>query len=440
DKRFPPLDIVPHAQGKMFKIRSMITGHGQEGEFIAREHTISVDGQEFTREVWKQCSENPVYPQGGTWVYARAGWCPGMATDLAEYDVTSLMDQGELNSFDYTVFSGSGDSRYVVNNQLVTYGAANFTRDAAIVEVRRPSDRVEFARYNPAATQPVVAIRNNGSETLTSLTIEYGVTGASTHTFEWKGSLTFLDTQHVTLPTPTSWGSLPTNTFVVKVMQPNGQSDEYAKNDVSVSRFEKAPVFPRPIIVRYRTNKVPEQNYYEIRDATGKIVHSNYDATEPSTTYFDSLTLAPGNYTFTFFDDGENGIAWWAAPDDGNGTLALRKNRLSTGTAIKSFNPDFGRFTQQDFIIEGTASVGDQSQIVKAVRVFPNPATSVLNVELKGYDGQKFAYRIIDMTGKQVLLGSLSNGRIDISALSTGSYTLELLSDEGSSHISFIKE
>lgn len=140
DKRFPPLDIVPHAQGKMFKIRSMITGHGQEGEFIPREHTISVDGQEFTREVWKQCSENPVYPQGGTWVYARAGWCPGMATDLAEYDVTSLMDQGELNSFDYTVFSGSGDSRYVVNNQLVTYGAANFTRDAAIVEVRRPSD------------------------------------------------------------------------------------------------------------------------------------------------------------------------------------------------------------------------------------------------------------------------------------------------------------
>ena len=84
--------------------------------------------------------------------------------------------------------------------------------------------------------------------------------------------------------------------------------------------------------------------------------------------------------------------------------------------------------------------MGDQSQSVKALRVYPNPVTSVLNVELKGYDGQKFAYRIIDMTGKQVLLGSLSNGRIDLSAVPAGSYTLELLSDEGSSHISFIKE
>jgi hypothetical protein len=440
DKRYQPLMVLPRAEGKMFKVRSMITGHGQEGEFIGRNHIITVNGEKFERMVWKQCSENPVYPQGGTWIYARAGWCPGMATDLAEYDVTSLIVPGTENEFDYTVATGSGDSRYVVNNQLVSYGAPNFTRDAAIVEVRRPSDRVEFARYNPASTQPIVAIRNNGSETLTSLTIHYGVAGTPTNTFEWKGSLAFLDTAHIVLPTPSTWGDLDTNVFNVHVAQPNGKADEYAKNDSYSSRFAKAPVYTSGVVIRYKTNNVPEQNWYRITDAQGKTVLENFDAQDPLTTYYDSLTLAPGNYTFSFFDEGENGINFWATPDDGAGTLAFRKSRVNTGAALKTFNPDFGKFVHFDFAIAGGSSVSPSADAYKLIRLFPNPTKNVLNVELKGYEDEHFSYVIINVTGKQVATGVLKNEQIDLTRLSTGSYTLELRGKNGVSHIQFVKE
>lgn len=438
DKRFPALDVSVPAEAKTFKIRSMITGHGQEGEFITRNHTITVNGEEFTREVVKQCSENPVYPQGGTWVYTRAGWCPGAPTDLAEYDVTANMSAE--NIIDYTVQSGSGDSRYVVNNQLVSYGAPNFTNNATLVEVRRPSDRVEFARYNPAATQPIITVRNNGAAELTSLTIHYGVEGAPMNTYEWKGDVIFNDTVQIVLPTPSTWGEQATNIFKVHIANPNGQADEYMKDDSYASRFVKAPVYSGGIVIRYRTNNVPEQNWYQITDKDGKIVIENPDISEPTTTYYDSLTLAPGNYTFSFYDEGENGINWWASPDDGAGTLAFRKNSATTGTSLKTFNPDFGHVIHYDFTISGTASVDPVEAPLQLVRVFPNPATSTLRIDLKGYDTQNMKFAITNITGKRFLEGALDSNKLDISQLPVGHYTLELISSEGTAYIQFLKE
>jgi hypothetical protein len=438
DKRFEAIDVAMDPNAKAYKIRSMITGHGQEGEFIPRNHVITVNTKDFTREVWKQCSENPIYPQGGTWIYTRAGWCPGAPTDLAEYDVTPFM-QAE-NVIDYTVESGGGDSRYVVNNQLVSYGAPNFVNDAAIVEVRRPSDRVEFARYNPAATRPIVVIRNNGSERLTTLDIAYGVEGEVVNQYSWIGDLGFLDTAQVVLPTPTSWGQAATNRFNVHISHPNAKSDEYAKNNDYTSNFVKAPAYNSGIVIRYKTNNVPEQNWYTITDKDGKIVLENVDAQDPVTTYYDSLVLAPGNYTFSMMDEGENGIDFWAMPDDGKGTISFRKNRSAAGTALKTFNPDFGHFVNFDFTVSGVAAVGDTPDHSKLLRVYPNPASDHLTIDLKGFENEKFSYSIVSVTGKRMSHGELLNREINISKLAAGHYTLELRGKDGASHIPFVKE
>ncbi|HET6513385.1 MAG TPA: peptide-N-glycosidase F-related protein [Candidatus Kapabacteria bacterium] len=438
DKRLEPIDVPMNPDAKGYKIRSMITGHGQEGEFIPRKHIISVNAEEFSRDVWKQCSDNPVYPQGGTWIYPRAGWCPGMVTDLAEFDVTAQMES--TNVIDYTVKSGSGDSRYVVNNQLVSYGSPNFTVDAEVLEVIRPSERVEFARFNPAGTQPVITLRNNGSEPLTSLTIHYNVEGEAVNTFQWTGNLAFLDTTRVTLPTPSSWGMMETNVFTVHVAQPNGKADEYAKNDTYKSSFTKPPIYSGGIVIRYKTNKVPEQNYYRIIDKNGNVVLENTDASDPATTYYDSLTLAPGNYTFAFYDEGENGINFWATPADGAGTLAFRKNRLPSGTAHKTFNPDFGKFIHFDFTIAGSSSVGSADDKLKLLRVYPNPATDLLKIDLAGYESDRFTYSIVNVSGKRMSSGELRNGQVNIASLTAGHYTIVLRSKDGMSSIPFVKQ
>ncbi|MFN0200733.1 MAG: LamG-like jellyroll fold domain-containing protein, partial [Bacteroidia bacterium] len=75
NNRFEPRSVTLNNDANFFKIRSAITGHGQQGEFIQRQHYINLNGgaNDFQWNVWKECALNPVYPQGGTWVYDRAG-------------------------------------------------------------------------------------------------------------------------------------------------------------------------------------------------------------------------------------------------------------------------------------------------------------------------------------------------------------------------------
>ena len=76
NQQLEPRTITYKPEVKSMKIRTVATGHGQEGEFIPRTHSLLVNNTNFSWQLWKECADNPVYPQGGTWVYDRAGWCP----------------------------------------------------------------------------------------------------------------------------------------------------------------------------------------------------------------------------------------------------------------------------------------------------------------------------------------------------------------------------
>ena len=140
DQLFEPRTIHLDPGASMYKIRSAISGHGQEGEFIPRTHTISIPGTiDFTRTVWTQCSNNPIYPQGGTWVYDRAGWCPGKNVDVSEYELTPYVTPGQQITLDYSMpyIANPGSSNYRVNNNLITYGPPNFQDDAAMYKIKQ---------------------------------------------------------------------------------------------------------------------------------------------------------------------------------------------------------------------------------------------------------------------------------------------------------------
>jgi hypothetical protein len=109
DDAFEPRDVLMHSNASAYKLRTTITGHGQEGEFIPQNHYLNIDGgtQEYIWPVWTECAENPIYPQGGTWIYDRAGWCPGQASDLREDDITQLVNPGQIHNIDYGVSSAT---------------------------------------------------------------------------------------------------------------------------------------------------------------------------------------------------------------------------------------------------------------------------------------------------------------------------------------------
>ncbi|MBU0690626.1 T9SS type A sorting domain-containing protein [bacterium] len=76
-------------------LRIVTTGHGQgntdnAAEFSRKDHGVVVGGaQIFEQELWRSdCAQNPCSPQGGTWQYNRAGWCPGQKVN--PWDITTI--------------------------------------------------------------------------------------------------------------------------------------------------------------------------------------------------------------------------------------------------------------------------------------------------------------------------------------------------------------
>jgi hypothetical protein len=82
------------------------TGHGwgenntdNAAEFFEATHDIYVNGNAtFQHHNWYDCDPNPdgCQPQGGTWWFDRAGWCPGAISSFFEYDLDPYLGAGPV--------------------------------------------------------------------------------------------------------------------------------------------------------------------------------------------------------------------------------------------------------------------------------------------------------------------------------------------------------
>ena len=434
NKYFEPRTVQLKPEASMFKVRTAITGHGQEGEFIKRKHYININGGgvDFQWYVWKQCAQNPIYPQGGTWVYDRAGWCPGMATDMKEFEITNLVSGHEVE-IDYGITSGSGDSRYIVNCQLVSYGQPNFTLDAEVVEVQRPSKLIEFGRVNPVCYQPTVVIRNTGSTFLTSLTIQYGVSGGTTATYNWTGNLAFNEKAEVALPLQEAgfWLGDENHIFTVNISEPNGGVDEYANNNTQSSEFILPDMYDKPFFIYLKTNNRAYENSYYVKDFEGNVVFTKSGLSN-NTTYRDTMYLAPGCYTVELFDSGNDGLEWWANSSQGTGYFRLYD--AEGGSMIKNFETDFGSELRYAFVVGDISYIEDKG-FNTDFNVYPNPTTgevfvdfdnqyqSIINIEITDISGRVIQNKTIEEATK-------SGFSFDLSQEPAGIYLCKIRTDK----------
>jgi len=73
---------------------------GNAAEFYEATHHIWVNGEEtFEQHNWWDCNPNPdgCQPQNGTWYFDRAGWCPGAIAQWFDYDLTSYIDDANID-------------------------------------------------------------------------------------------------------------------------------------------------------------------------------------------------------------------------------------------------------------------------------------------------------------------------------------------------------
>ncbi len=430
---YEPRTIRLDPNSKRFKIRSSITGHGQEGEFIPRNHFININNGAavFNRLVWKECAENPVYPQGGTWIYDRAGWCPGMATDIGEHDVTAYVAQDSL-LVDYGMSAATGDSRYIVSQQIVSYGDINFMNDARVIEILKPNSNIAYERTNPSCHAPEIVIQNTGSAVLSSAVIDYWANNGTHQTYNWSGSLNFMDKATIVLPLPAGfWTNIQGagNSFYARIAGVNGGADQYIHNDTLQSYFKLPAVLPNNFYISLRTNVASNQTSYDLRDDLGNIIFQK-SGLNPNQNYVDSISLSPGCYRINLYDSNDDGLSFFA---NSAGTGWFRLLDLN-GSTIQNFNPDFGDGISFDFTVSFPLAL-DQEEELNSLALFPNPSDGI--VWLNSSFNLK---RIIvqDALGKLVYeKNAFNNGnekaiKLDLNHLKSGLYYINIQNNKES--------
>ncbi len=435
DLRLEPRTVNVESDVDEMKVRIATTGHGQEGEFIPRIHSVNIDGgaREVEWQVVTECAFNSISPQGGTWVYDRAGWCPGAPTDLREHEIQSYVGDNSEFTIDYGVNFATGDSRYIVNVQLAKYGEANFSSDGGIKQIVSPSDYVEYGRLNPICAEPKIIVENNGKEPITSMKIKYGVEGNNEEMYEWSGTIEYLEEMEIELPHIEPGVFSQGSSFFAEIIEVNGSSDEYGNNNKKVSNYEVVPHFNGDIIINMRTNLASGETKWYLKDENGTTLKSRSFGLSANTNYLDTISGLNGCYYLEVIDSGQDGISWWAN-NDGNGFIRMRGD----GAGWKTLEPDFGGGFIYGFTSGDIVDVKELYPAEMDVTVYPNPSSGIFNLELQGL---KFAQiDVFDQMGRNVMSQLNENlhqnydeVQLNMSDYTSGIYMVIINSNEGRS-------
>ncbi|WP_164126015.1 peptide-N-glycosidase F-related protein [Sphingobacterium luzhongxinii] len=432
-----PINYESKKGAVLSRIRIQHTGHGMDrprgcSEFCSRWREISLDGTVVDkRDMWKRCGDNPLYPQGGTWIYDRAYWCPG---DLQKPDIIDIFTkpgkhQVSLMMEPY-VATGNIQATENISSFLFHYSAPKQKTDVAVEAIMVPSDEQRFSRLNPASSGPRISFRNLGADPVHSLTIVYGTKGFPDKIFHWKGNLPFNQVADVQLPGVIQEND-GQNVFHVTLNKPNGKKDAWTGDNYEQTTFTAPPRLPSTFVLQLLTNKNPEDNSIYLINAQKDTIYQKMSTQlAAETLYTDTIRLSRGNHSLTLIDTAGNGLQFWAQPQKGDGHLRLFDME---GNLIHAFESDCGSgemfsFKATDgFAMDTTTarhafslyprSVTDQTQLTV---VSNNLSDLTVQVTVDGVLWQKHDYKAVKNATFNYDLTHLPKGRIVVEAFTNG--------------------
>ncbi|MFM9945490.1 MAG: T9SS type A sorting domain-containing protein [Bacteroidia bacterium] len=422
DKRMAPKSVEVEPNAEVLKFRSRITGHGHNSndgkyphccEWKTNTHYL-YSGNQLIKDwqIWQtlDCADNPVFPQGGTWPYAREGWCPGDRVKDTEFDITRFKT-GDSLQLDYRITpvpsdnAGMGGGNYVMAMHVIQYGKPTFANDAEVYDILSPSLAQVNSKFSPACAEPKIVIRNNSLDTMTSLDIEYSISGGYIMKYKWKGKLGFLQTETILLPIYDAgfYRGNGQNIFKATIIKRNGKVESYSENNSMTSPFKLPDIYKDKMFVELKTNNNPSENSYVIRDSRDSII-LNKENLIANKLYRDTLkNLKAGCYTLELLDDGMDGLNFWANTAQGDGYIRLRK--ATANAILKNFGKDFGYRIYYAFIFD-SLQIGQQPKApvdpsANETIIVPNPSKGSFTIITSGLTGN-YELEIFDAIGHVV--------------------------------------
>ncbi len=437
EKSLLPVSFVTTNGTALSRIRIQHTGHGMDkprgcSEFCSRWRDLKVDGTLVDhRNMWKDCGANPLYPQGGTWVYDRAYWCPGdlQVPDIIDVMITAGKHEVSLEMEPYTATENI-QANEDISAYLFNYSPPTQKLDVAIDKIMVPTDEQQYTRLNPASFNPRFLLRNQGSENLCSVTITYGTEGFPKKIFRWRGDLKFNQVAQIVIPGEIQFKP-GVNKYTVSLSKPNELKDGWMGDNELTTSFVAPEVYPANFILQFLTNNKPKDNRIFLIDNKQDTIFQKAPANlEANTLYSDTIRLKAGNYELCLTDTAGDGLEFWAEPQNGDGHLRMFDLK---GNLIHAFESDCGNGEKLSF----TASsdfVPDTTKAVYAFALFPRlvtdktefslvtnkPGNMVVQITVDGVVWEKHEYKTIKTGSFSYNLSNLPKGRIVLEAFMDG--------------------
>ncbi len=307
--------------------------------------------------------------------------------------------------------------------------------DASIQTISKPNGLICGESFNP-----IIVLRNAGSNNLTSVDIGYNVDGSGTQTLNWTGNLPQNGTETIYLPSATaSSGAHVYNAFT---SNPNGTTDSNPNNDAASSSFT---IDPNGILtnINILTDCYGYENSWELFDAGVNLVAEggnltvppggmqNANDTDPGAygnemLITEKLCLAVGCYDFTLFDDwgdGLEGSSAFGCNVDGSYDITN-----GSGTILGSMqNVNFGNSETINFCVVDDLSVHELNAL--NLQVYPNPNNGTFVISLENASQANYQVTLTDLSGRIVYRSNVSGVKhtVDAETLASGSYLLNLI-------------
>jgi hypothetical protein len=428
---------IKKTEGSSFgRFRIQHTGHGMDrpsgcSEFCNRWRELVFDGEVVDkRDMWKDCGDNPLYPQGGTWIFDRAYWCPGdlQVPDIIDIPLTKSEHELDLNMESFTA-NNLKQPKEKIESYFFQFEEPTHKNDVTIEEIIAPNRVDNYRRFNPTGFNPRIKIRNLGKDNLRALNIIYRTVGFEETVFKWEGNLAFYEAAIITLPGEI-FAKEGTNTFEVVLSDPNGIEDEWDADNIMQSEFIDIPNIPSKLVVDFLTNNKPKDNSLCIVNSANDTVFMKKPAMLDSLTrYSDTLNLPEGNYYLMLTDTAGDGLEFWFMPESGYGRLQLKD---VNGNLVKLFESDCGNGQFFGFRSDNELVV-DSTESHLSVNIFPRMVTDYLTIYTVTNKISTLKVRITK-DGKFVEQHEYTNIKdsatgMDVRHLSEGRYVMEIFVD-----------
>lgn len=330
-----------------------------------------------------------------------------------------------------------------------------YALDAGVQAIISPSASACDSTLNPQ-----IQIYNYGADTLTTLTINYGLDGNLSNQYVWTGSLPHA--QSATISLPVMYASNGNHTFTATATNPNGGVDLFSGNDSRTSNFlinvaSYAPPFaedfesgtvtlPDFIVsdnaalfssVPYGafglSNYSLKADYYNVSSGTSTIRTKKLDFTNAvppiifsfdhayavySSSYHDSLKVSVSTDCGTTFSTyvyvkGDNSLA--TAPTSTSQYYPQSSEWVHDTIDLSWLNGQSGIIVQMEFktgfgnnLYVDNIDVYDQSNSVSTpdaqlnFAVYPNPSSDVFYVTVPAVSGKTYDVELNDLSGRVV--------------------------------------